>query len=188
MSIEDKVRWNKKYEHQLLVPSHVLDVVKEFSAKVTGTKAVDIACGMGRHSRFLAQNGFEVDALDISDVAIESLKNVANITPIMVDFDEYKLKENAYDLVVCTYFLERKLFPQIQKALKKEGIFIFETFMHHEKNTKVPSNKSFLLNKGELEESFSEGFEILHHKEFMDESICGDISMKCSIVIKKTVS
>lgn len=185
MSSEDKVRWNKKYENQLMVPSHVLSVVEEFSPMAIGKRAVDIACGMGRHSKFLAKNGFKVDALDISDVAIESLKDEANIHPQIVDFDVYQLEENAYDLVVCTYFLERKLFPQIQKALKEEGIFIFETFMHHEKNTKVPSNKAFLLDKGELEEHFAEGFEIVHHKEFMDEGICGDIAMKTSMVMKK---
>jgi 2-polyprenyl-3-methyl-5-hydroxy-6-metoxy-1,4-benzoquinol methylase len=185
LSSEDRTRWNKKYENQLLVPNHVLSVVEEFSSMADGKQALDIACGMGRHSKFLAKNGFQVDALDISDVAIASLKDELNIHPKIVDFDEYQLEENAYDLVVCTYFLERKLFPQIQKALKKDGIFIFKTFMHHEKNTKVPSNKAFLLYEGELEESFSDGYEILHQKAFMDEGICGDIAMKTSMVMKK---
>lgn len=185
MSSKDKERWNKKYENQLLVPHDVVNVVKEFSSMAKGKRALDIACGMGRHSKFLAQQGFEVEALDISEVAIESLGHEANIFAKVVDFGAYTLNENAYDLIVCTYFLERKLFPQIGKALKDEGILIFETFMHHEKNTKVPSNKDFLLYEGELKKSFSEGFERVHYNEFLDEGLCGDITMKASIVVKK---
>jgi 2-polyprenyl-3-methyl-5-hydroxy-6-metoxy-1,4-benzoquinol methylase len=185
VSLEDRERWNQKYANSFTLPTHVIDVVKNYHHLAIGKKALDIACGMGRHSKFLAQNGFEVEALDISDVAIEHLKSELNIDPKMVDFDYYKLQEKRYDLIVCTYFLERKLFPQIKEALMDNGIFIFETFMHHEKNTKVPSNKAFLLHKGELEEHFSEGFEILYHKEFMDEGICGDIAMKTSMVMKK---
>lgn len=184
MSSEDKKRWNEKYTKSLL-PQTVIKVVDLYAKEAKGTKALDIACGMGRNAKLLVKRGFTVDALDISEVAIESLEEIPNINAQVVDLDEYVLKENAYDLIVCTYFLERKLFPQIAKALKKEGIFIFETFMHHEKNTKVPSNRAFLLEKGELEDYLSEGFEILHHEEFMDEGMCGDIAMKTSIVVKK---
>ncbi|CAA6811287.1 MAG: Tellurite resistance protein-related protein [uncultured Sulfurovum sp.] len=184
MSIEDKKRWNKKY-NTTLAPINTVEVVKQFYQKAKGKQVLDIACGKGRNSIFLAKEGFEVDALDISEVAIESLKNIDNITPKVVDFDNYKLEEDIYDLIICTYFLERKLFLQIKKALKNEGLFIFETFMHHEKNTKVPSNRAFLLEQGELENIFKEDYEILLLNEFMDEGICGDKSMKISMVAKK---
>jgi len=184
MSLEDKLRWDKKYKTQLL-PTKIVEVVEKYARLATGKQALEIACGMGRNSKFLAKQGFEVEALDISPIAIESLQNIPNITAKEVDFDEYILKENAYDLIVCTYFLKRELFPQIEKALKEDGIFIFETFMHHAENTKVPSNKSFLLNEGELEATFDDRYEILHLQEFMDEGICGEKSMKASMVAKK---
>lgn len=184
MSSEDKKRWDNKYKNNS-VPMKVLEVVAIYASLAKGSKALDIACGKGRHSKFLAEQGFEVDALDISEVAINSLEGIENINAKMVDFDSYVLKENAYDLIVCTYFLERRLFPQIQLALKKDGILIFETFMHHEENTKTPSNRAFLLEKGELEQSFSKGFKMIKLNEFMDEGICGDKSMKVSMVIQK---
>jgi len=184
MSIEDKLRWDKKYQTQPL-PTKTVEVVEKYAGLATGKQALEIACGMGRNAKFLAKQGFEVEALDISPVAIESLQNIPNIRAKEVDFDEHVLKENAYDLIVCTYFLKRELFPQIEKALKEDGIFIFETFMHHAENTKVPSNKSFLLNEGELEATFDDRYEILHLQEFMDEGICGDKSMKASMVAKK---
>ena len=184
MAIEDKVRWDKKYKNNP-IPTKIVQVVASYAKLATGKQALDIACGMGRNSKFLAEQGFEVDALDISPIAIENLKNIQNIRAVEVDFDTYNLKENSYDLIVCTYFLKRSLFPQIEKALKEDGIFIFETFMHHPDNTKAPSNRSFLLEDGELEITFDDRYEILHLREFMDEGICGEKSMKASMVAKK---
>ena len=184
MSSEDKERWDKKYKNNM-IPTKVVEVVEKYAKLATGKKALDIACGMGRNSKFLALAGFDVHALDISDVAIKSLEGIENIRAEEVDFDSYILKEKAYDLIICTYYLNRLLFPQIEKALKDDGIFIFQTFMHHTDNTKVPSNRSFLLEEGELEVTFDDRYELLHISEFMDEGICGEKSMKASIVAKK---
>lgn len=187
MSVEDKIRWNDKYTNGLL-PQNVIEVVKNYAKEANGNKALDIACGMGRNAKLLAKMKFEVHALDISEIAIESLKGIEHIDAKVVDFDTYVLKENSYDLIVCSYFLERKLFPQIEAALKEGGVFIFETFMHDEQNTKVPTNKTFLLDKGELEATFSKGYSMIHLESFMDKNICGDKSMRASMVVRKHFS
>jgi 2-polyprenyl-3-methyl-5-hydroxy-6-metoxy-1,4-benzoquinol methylase len=184
MSVEDKVRWDDKYKNGKL-PQTIIKVVNDYAKEARSNRALDIACGMGRNARLLASMGFEVDALDISAVAIESLKGIENINAKVVDFDTYELKENTYDLIVCTYFLERKLFPQIELALKKNGVFIFETFIHDVANEKVPSNKAFLLDKGELKMTFSEAYEIIHLNEFIAEGMCGDKNMRTSMVARK---
>lgn len=184
MSNEDKKRWNEKYKTTTL-PQNTIEVVEKYATEAKGTQALDIACGMGRNAKLLAGMGFEVDALDISEVAIKSLKGLENIKAEVVDFDTYTLKENTYDLIICTYFLERKLFPQIDLALKEEGVLIYETFMHDEKNTKVPSNKAFLLEKGELKKSFSSTYTIIHYNEFMSENTYGELAMKASLVARK---
>ena len=185
MAVEDRERWDKKYRNNHPIPVKIAEVVERYSRLAKGKKALDIACGTGRNAKFLAGQGFEVDALDISPVALESLKGLENINAKEVDFDNYRLKEDAYDLIVCTYYLNRSLFPQIEKALKEDGVFIFETFMHHPDNTKVPSNRSFLLEDGELELTFDDRYEILHLQDFMDNIACGDKAMKSSIVARK---
>ena len=184
MAQEDKERWNKKYQFNP-IPTKIVDVVERYAQLATEKNTLDIACGMGRNAKFLASQGFEVDALDISSIAIESLQNIENINAKEVDFDTYILEENRYDLIVCTHFLKRELFPQILKALKEDGLFIFETFMHHPENSKAPSNRSFLLEEGELEVTFDEHYELLHISEFMEEGICDQKSMKASMVAKK---
>ena len=184
MSLEDKERWEKKYAKHF-IPQGNVEVVELYAKLAEGKRALDLACGMGRNSKVLLEQGFEVDALDISPTAIASLQNIENLHAKEVDFDNYVLEENKYDLIVCTYFLKRELFPQIEKALKENGVFIFETFMHHPDNTKEPSNKSFLLEEGELEATFDDSYEILHLKEFMTQDRCGEYVMKASMVAKK---
>ena len=185
MAVEDKERWDKKYKNNHPIPSKIAKVVEKYSSLAKGKKALDIACGTGRNAKFLAGQGFEVDALDISPVALESLKGIENINAKEVDFDSHTLKENAYNLIVCTYYLNRSLFPQIEKALKEDGLFIFETFMHHPDNTKVPSNRSFLLEDGELELTFDDRYELLHLQDFMDDIAFGEKAMKSSMVARK---
>ena len=184
MALEDKERWNEKYQDNK-IPDEPVKLIRDYVHLATGKQALDIACGMGRHSKYLASLGFEVDALDISSVAIEQLQGIPHIHAIEVDFDTYTLEKEKYDLIVCTYFLERKLFPQMIDALKPNGIILMETFLHDEDNERVPSNPAFRLNEGELEAYFDEKCELLHIPEFWDVDYLGFKTMKTSMVAKK---
>lgn len=184
MAIEDKERWNEKYQDNK-IPNEPVKLIRDYAHLAIGKQALDIACGMGRHSKYLVSLGFEVDALDISSVAIEQLQSIPHINAREVDFDTYTLEKGKYDLIVCTYFLERKLFPQMFDALKPNGIILMETFLHDEGNERVPSNPAFRLNEGELEATFDEQYELLHIPEFWDVDYLGFKTMKTSMVAKK---
>ncbi|HFQ60993.1 MAG TPA: methyltransferase domain-containing protein [Epsilonproteobacteria bacterium] len=184
MSQYDKERWNEKYKDNK-IPNEPIKLVKDYAKLATGKQALDIACGMGRHSKYLASIGFEVDALDVSSVAIESLQDIPHIHAKEVDFDTYTLPKDRYNLIVCTYFLERRLFPQMIEALKVGGIIIMETFLHHEENERKASNPAFMLNEGELETYFDEKCEILHIPEWLDRDYQGYKAMKTSMVARK---
>ena len=185
MSISDKIKWNKKYKSNPKMPIDIIDIVKEYAPLVKGKDALDIACGTGRHSKYLANMGFRVDALDISPIALKSLDGIENITTKEVDFDTYKLQKDRYDLIVCVNFLKRELFSQIYQALKDNGIFIFESFIYHPNNTKAPSNRSFLLEKGELETTIAKDYKVLYLKEFWEIGINKDKLLKGSFVGRK---
>lgn len=105
MAIEDKERWDKKYQNKD-GPTKPIKIVKEYASLAKGKNALDIASGMGRHSKYLQRLGFEVDALDISSVAINELKNIPGIHAKEVDFDTFTLPVNRYELIVCTYFFK----------------------------------------------------------------------------------
>jgi 2-polyprenyl-3-methyl-5-hydroxy-6-metoxy-1,4-benzoquinol methylase len=184
MSEKDKKRWNEKYQNNL-IPNEPIKLISKYAKLATGKQALDVACGMGRHSKYLASQGFKVDALDISSVAIESLKNLDNINATEVDFDSYILAKEKYDLIVCTYFLERRLFPQMIEALKPNGIILMETFLNNANNEREPSNPMFMLNEGELETYFGEKCELLHISKWLDVDYKGFKTMKVSMVARK---
>ncbi len=184
MALEDKLKWDERHR-QKMIPDSPVKLVTDFARLAPGKRALDIASGTGRNSKYLAAEGFEVDALDISSVAIASLQSIKGIHAQEVDFDTYNLPKEQYDLIVCTYFLDRRLFPQIIEALKDGGILIYETFIYHPDNEVSPSKRRFLLNEGELESTFDERLDLLHIREEWTESIKGDKMMKGSLVGKK---
>ena len=184
MAQKDKEKWDSKH-HTAPIPDVPIELITNYTKLTNGKQALDIACGMGRHSKYLALQGFQVDALDISTTAVESLQGLQNIRAKEVDFDTYTLEENKYDLIVCTYFLERSLFPQIVKALKVGGIFIYETYLYHPDNNKIPSNRSFLLEAGELASTFRDRYDLIHIEEWWDEDYDRSKTMKGSLVARK---
>lgn len=184
MAEKDEERWNEKYQDKD-APNQPVKLIIDYAKIATGKHALDIACGMGRHSKYLASLGFYIDALDISSVAIEILQNTPSIHAKKVDFDTYLLPVDTYNLIVCTYFLQRKLFPQMINALKSNGIILLETFLHDTDNEKKPSNPAFLLDKGELEAFFSHACELIHIHEWWDTDHTGARVMKTSMVARK---
>ncbi|WP_417332607.1 methyltransferase domain-containing protein [Halarcobacter sp.] len=190
MAIEDKEKWNKKYKNtpELLASRPQSYKLSNIINYTKGLDALDVACGSGRNSIFLANNGFNVTSVDISEVALDSLneKNNPKIKTQLVDLDTHKFDESNYDLIIMTNFLDRKAIPKLVKALKKEGVLFIETYMFHEENEKPPSNPDFLLKEGELKSFFDEKeIEILEYDEFFNESFELYKMRKQAIAIRK---
>ena len=170
MSIEDKLKWDKKYQSQaelfqIRKPSKLLE---KYANNAPIKYAIDLACGIGRNGLFLAENGFIVDAVDISEVALSKIK-YPNINTILYDLDSFNT-EKKYGLIVKTNFLDRNLINRAKNWLCNDGIFIIETYLDHKYNEKKHSNKDFLLQPNELKEFFKDGYEILEYSEYDDEN------------------
>ena len=77
-------------------------------------------------------------------------------------------------MVICFNFLERKLFPEIKKTLKSNGILVYETFTtDYLKYSNF--KKQWVLEHNELLQAF-EGFRILRYQE-VDEDPNGFASL-----------
>lgn len=174
MSQKDKEKWDKKYTEMsgLLEKRPPSDMLSAHFATAPGAKALDLACGGGRHSLFLAEKGFDVDAVDISTVALRYLSDQAGteqINIIEADLDTFTPGRDTYDLIVKTNFLDRALIARAKNALKSGGIMIVETYMADPGNEKPDSNPDFLLQKDELPSLFGDGFDVLEYREFWNE-------------------
>ena len=126
---QDREKWDARYRAGSggTKPSSV--VVKYWEYAPVGS-ALDLACGNGRNSLFLADKGFHVDAVDISRVAIDQLAGRhPNIDAICADLDDWRIPQNRYTLIVAVRFLDRRLFPMMLGGLRPGGILIFESFI-----------------------------------------------------------
>jgi SAM-dependent methyltransferase len=187
LSIEDKLKWDRRYQNNP-IPDRPIDLVVEYAKLAEVGDALDIACGMGRHSKYLASLGFRVDALDISSVALDAIRDFNNITVQEVDFDNYSIdKADFYNLIICTFFLKRELFPEIVKALKRGGIFIYESFVEHPDNEQAPSNSAFLLKEGELRDIFNGELDFIEYREYWSMTMKGNRMRRVSFVGRKSL-
>jgi SAM-dependent methyltransferase len=113
---------------------------------------LDLACGGGRHSRFLAALGFQVCAVDRDPRALDALRGEAGVTVRQADLESgpWPLGGLKFDGIVVTNYLHRPLFPRILDALAPAGVLIYETFAAGNGRFGKPSNPDFLLRPGEL--------------------------------------
>ncbi len=165
---KDRERWNKKYSEGIYL-TEPSESVRKYYVYARGKKALDIAAGTGRNSKFLVSKGFDVDALEFSDFAVEKLRQIKGVNVFQVDLDFYTFEEKKYDLIICINFLNRNLFSGICNALKPDGILIYESIMKGEETDKLGHNPAYLLNPGELLNAFN-NLEILEYKEFVSRS------------------
>ena len=144
-------------EHGSLAPS---PWVVRWASLVTQGTVLDVACGSGRHARLFLERGLKVVAVDRDPQDIPGARFMqANLE----DGSPWPLSGEEFEGVVVTNYLNRILFPAIQKSLKPGGVLIYETFMLGNERFGKPSNPAFLLRPGELLECFKglavEGFE-----------------------------
>ena len=181
---EDKQRWNEKYQ-TCPMPSGVAGIVTDYYGFARGDKALDIACGRGRNTHFLASHGFHVDAVDFSDYALSCVEDADNITKIECDLDTYVIDECSYDLIVNCYYLDRRLLPYIKAALKPGGVVIFETYIEaYGDDFHQPSNPDYVLRVNELLHAFI-GLDIIYYEEREDLNLRGERVKIASLVAKR---
>ena len=163
--------WDERYrsgEHTTKEPSPFLR--NAIKGLIPG-RALDIACGVGRHAIFLAAHGWKVTAVDSSRVGIEILRGRAGAAGVNVDArvadlerGEFGIEANAYDLVCVFYYLQRDLFAAIRAGLKPGGDIVAAIHLNDGNAEAKPRNPDFLLEPGELKELFAD-WEITYYRE-----------------------
>lgn len=177
MGMDERTLWDKKYSersHGSLEPDPFLvSAYDEFFFGTTPGLALDVAGGVGRHSIWLAQRGWRVKLLDISEVGIKQAEENAkrsgtagSISSEVGDLNTMQdLGQEQYDLVVVFFFLQRQLFPALAAAIKPGGFLIYKTYTTEQKNfSGGPSHPMFLLEPNELLHAFRSQ-RVLHYHE-----------------------
>ena len=141
-------------------------------------RALDVACGAGRHALLLAALGLDVLGVDRDSERIDTLRNTAQRLglPIVAEVVDLEAKDvtlgtEAFQLIVGVHYLHRPLFPALVDALAPGGVLFYETFTVAQKKHGKPSNPDYLLQHGELA-LLVHGLEILSERDGEFEGRC----------------
>jgi 2-polyprenyl-3-methyl-5-hydroxy-6-metoxy-1,4-benzoquinol methylase len=179
-------RWNERYERAGFepfpdAPAEWLTEHRELLGELAGggggeargdgtARALDVACGDGRNARWLAELGFAVVAVDVSDVAVGALRSAAAERGLRVDAHAVDLEHDAlpggpYDVVVCMNYLQRELFAALEGVLAPGGLLLYETFAQaHVAELGRRFNPAYVLEPNELLRAFA-ALHVRHYRE-----------------------
>ena len=126
--------WVRRWSH--LIPQH--------------GSVLDVACGHGRHMRWLAERGHPVTGIDRSPEAIAAVAPLGRAIQADIENGPWPLDGQTFDAVVVTNYLWRPLFPRLVASVAPGGVLIYETFAEGNETVGKPSRPDFLLRQGEL--------------------------------------
>ena len=169
--MQDKRKWDDRYADDSAMKDAAA-LLRENVHLLKGGRALDVATGTGSNAAFLAQHGFEVDGVDISSIAVDRVRQYAEInslaiTAIEADLTSYQIQEQTFDVIVDFYYLDRTIIPHLKQGLKNNGLIYFETYTEEQRRFGGISNPDYLLKPNELLFSFLDFFIIYYHERIV---------------------
>ena len=163
--------WDERYRSQTRAAEDIealpAKLVRQTAERLRPGKALDLACGAGRHALWLAARGWEVTAIDGAAAAIDILRERARVQAValttqVADLQDpaFSLAEAQWELVLICYYLQRNLMERAKRAVRPEGVLV--AVVHTTEGGEEPTESR--LRPGELIRVF-EGWEILHQYE-----------------------
>ncbi len=134
--------WNTRYATaEYLYGTGPNTFLAEHCSLLSGP-VLSLSEGEGRNAVFLASRGLEVVGVDISSVALEKAKKLAQargveIKTVLADLATYKPEEDRYGSVVSISAhlpsaVRHRLYPLVERSLKRDGILILEAYSENQ--------------------------------------------------------
>lgn len=131
MTDEDRTRWNKRYRERD-PPSEPSDLLREVVDSLPEGRALDVATGGGRNAIHLAEHGYSVDAIDVSEEGLEIARERAadrgiseRIEFVRDDVEEYGFHAGTYDVIVVSRYYSLNALPALKRALAPGGVLLY---------------------------------------------------------------
>ncbi len=187
--------WDKRYSaEEYVYGKEPNDFLRENFAKLKKGKVLCIGDGEGRNSVFLAKQGLEVTALDLSAVGLKKAEKLAkendvNISTIHADLNDYEFEAETWDCIVSIFChlppnVRKKVHKGVVTGLKKDGIFLLESYTPKqlEFGTGGPPNADMMMTLEILEKELA-GLKFIHGVETIREVYEGKLhSGKATVV------
>lgn len=187
--------WSRNKEEKWLIPCVESPYLAERWTSLGFNKFLDIGCGLGRHSVYMAEKGFNVTALDLSEYGVDHLKKWAdgkglNVNTVVSDMLKLPFEDGSFDCIMAynvIYHTDGEGFVQImneiKRVLKPKGEF-FVTLLSKghwsyvtsavtviDKNTIIRNDTPTENNVPHFYMDFNEVNEFFKDWEFIDEPV-----------------
>lgn len=157
--------WNERYsEAGFAYGTEPNDFLFENFSKLTKGKVLCLAEGEGRNAIFLATNGFDVTAVDLSEVGLEKTlslaeQNKVTVKTVCADLSDFTIDENYWDSIVSIWVplpsvVRRVLHQKVVRGLKTGGTFLLEAYTPQQLEFRTGGGKEvdLMMSLNSLEE------------------------------------
>jgi tellurite methyltransferase len=209
--------WNSRYDdpsfHAASRPNPFLLEALPFFPRGC---ALDLACGAGQNAVFLAERGWATAAIDVSLSALDRAESLATsrglaarcaaasripadfpardpagkieLLLLRADLESFTLPAAVFDVILSFRYLQRSLFPAIERALRPGGVLVFETFTLDQLSfDRGPRNPDHLLQPGELRTAFP-NLTALFYREWKTARASAVGALPCSAALQGSTS
>jgi SAM-dependent methyltransferase len=166
-------QWDQRYDMERYIygTEPVVFLVEQIDRLPKGT-ALCLAAGEGRNAVWLAQQGYDVTAIDVSPIGLEKAVALAEQRGVRIETEvgdlqgDYDMGIEQYDLIMNFYYHDTAMIPAVMRALRPGGAFVLQNFSidQLETNQFGPRNPDFLVKPNELLEYFAD-YRVLHYED-----------------------
>lgn len=168
-------KWDAIYDNRQYSPTASLVLTQNQHLLPKQGIALDLACGQGGNAVLLAKSGLDVSAWDVSPVVIQQLQDFSAKNNLAINCQTRDViasppEPNSLDVLVVSFFLDRRLCESMLSALRPGGLLFYQTYCQQKIENKGPENTNFLLTDNELLSLFS----TMKVRVYREESLLGD--------------
>jgi SAM-dependent methyltransferase len=133
---------------------------------------LDLACGRGRHARYLSRRGHPVLAIDRDPLALAALADEPGVTIRQCELETgpWPLAETRFGAVIVTRYLHRPRLAAVLAAVAEDGVLLYETFALGNEAFGKPSNPDFLLRENELLDQFGAALSVVAFEQGLEKA------------------
>ena len=136
-----------------------------------GDRVLDLAAGSGRHTRFFADRGLGVLAVDADIGGMKDLVEHPSVELMQTDLEDgspWPFADERFTAVVVCNYLHRPTLPRLAGLLADHAVLIYETFALGQQEIGRPRNPDFLLRPNELIDTFSDELTVVGYEHGLD--------------------
>ena len=133
-----------------------------------GSTALDVACGAGRHLRWMHQHGHPTVGVDRSADAVAACAAWGEIHCADIEDGPWPFAGRQFGAVIVTNYLWRPLLPLLVDSVAPGGVLIYETFASGNETVGRPARADFLLQPGELLAAYATLRTVAYEDGFVD--------------------